>query len=967
MDPITGYLINLIIGLVISAASTLLKQAFSKPADAQKQATGTRGSAQIGGKVPQYFLIGTVGEAGKLEYRNAWGNDGEVPNAYLVNVHSFGDLPISAMTKLYANGTVEPISGSGHVTQGYPATGDKAGNLWVEFFDGTQVTASSYLTDKFGADADRPWLSDMIGVGVPYMITTALWSETLWTGFPSFVGEFQGIKLYDPRADTTAGGSGSQRWADPSTWAFSDNNMVMIYNIERGIYYDGARMWGGSATEAQFPYDVWAAAMDACDELVTLDAGGTEKRFRAGRRISLNERPADVIKELLIGCNGRIAHASDGMIYALVGLPEAPDFSFTDADVLASEPLGSIPFPNLDEIINGATATYREPLQAWEDKETAPYLRSDLEAEDDGRQRLEGLDLGTTFSGTQAQRVIKAVIEEGRRFRTHVPAMPPEFAQFRPLQVGAWTSDRYGYVAKWFLITARTRSPWGQVVFGLQEIDPADHDWTPGTDEQPLSFAPVVTNRPAPQAVSGFSLAPVTEVDGASNVRRVGYDAFWSAPSVAVDVQFVRIAHRLVGGTLPIWVGLIPLPDLLAGEGRVTDGTVPGETHEVEIQYLAGSGRETLSSGWLEVEVPALPELSLSVVEDLKWLSEGVRTALDNFEQIGSLISQQDLANFNDRQVLTRELRKKIGDVEASFIEIIEVAVGPGSAIATSLSQLYAAMGGNTAEVNVRWEASAGPTGYGARYGLTAAVNDVTYRSASFLMDVPTDPGDPTRVILDADQIVVSSDGGATVAALFQSGTTFLADARIKDASITAAKIVDATITNAKIADATITGAKIANATIGTAQIGAAAITSAKIGDLEVGTIKLADGAVTSTQSDTAADAALPVDTARSTVVVVAGVTAGAVVQISCGLSVLPSAGTGSRWDLRIYRGATLVRSLVTYSDDVDPVTGRLYLSIAFLDVAPSSGSFTYTASILPFFNGGNVYDFVLVSGYAKK
>jgi hypothetical protein len=605
------FLINIIIGLVLSFASTLLQQAFAPKPQEQARRTGTRGSAQIGGKVPQYFLVGTVGEPGKLEYQNAWGNDGEVPNAYLTSVYSFGDLPVSDMVGLFVNGVRVTLTESGAVAQGYPITltGDNGTRrLWWKFFDGSQTTADSYLVDKFGGDADRAWTSDMVGVGVPYLITTALWSETLWTGFPSFMGEFQGIPLYDPRLDTTAGGSGSQRWDDPSTWAFSDNNMVMIYNIERGIYYDGARVWGGSATEAQLPYDVWSAAMDACDALVAKKGGGTEKQFRGGRRINLNERPADVIKELLIGANSRISHASDGTIYVLVGVPDEADGAFSDADVLATEPLGSIPFPNLDSIINGATATYREPSQAWEDKETAPYYRSDLETEDDGRQQLEGLDLGTTFSGTQAQRVIKAVIEEGRRFKTHVVALPPEFAQFRPLQVLAWTSDRFDYTAKLFLITARTRAPWGQVVFGLQEIDPADHDWDPETDEQPLSFAPVVTNRPPPQEVTGFSLSPVTEIDSNGNDRRVGYDAFWSAPSVAVDVQFVRISHRLVGGTLPIWVGLIPLPNLLLGEGRVTEGTVPGEIHEVEIQYLAASGRETISSGWLEVAVPSLPE-----------------------------------------------------------------------------------------------------------------------------------------------------------------------------------------------------------------------------------------------------------------------------------------------------------------------------------------------------------------------
>lgn len=602
-----NFIIQIIVGVLLSVASTLLQQAFAPRPQEQQRRTGTRGSTQIGGKVPQYFLMGTVGEAGKLEYQNAWGSSGGVPNAYLTSVYSYGDLPITALTKVYINGVLEPISSSGAVAQGYPATGDKAGRFWAKFFDGSQTVADSYLVDKFGGDADRAWVTDMVGVGVPYLIATALWDEKKWTNIPSIMAEFQGIPLYDPREDTTAGGDGSQRWDDPDTWAFSDNNMVMIYNIERGIYYEGAHVWGGKKTAAELPYEAWAAAMDACDEAVSLDGGGSEKRFRAGRRIALNERPADVIKELMIGCNGRIVHCADGTVWPLVGVPNDADGAFSDADVLATNALGSIPFPNLDEIINGATATYREPEQAWEDKETAPYLRSDLEAEDDGRQQIEGLDLGTTFSGTQAQRIIKAVIEEGRRFRRHVVALPPEFAQFRPLQVLAWTSDRFDYTAKLFLITARTVEPFGNVIFGLQEIDPADHDWNPETDEQPLSFAPVVTNRPPPQAVSGFSLAPVIEVDSNGQDRRVGYDAFWSSASVTTDVQFVRIAHRLVGGTLPIWVGLIPLPDLLLGEGRVTEGTVPGETHEVEIQYLAGSGRETLSSGWLEVEVPFLP------------------------------------------------------------------------------------------------------------------------------------------------------------------------------------------------------------------------------------------------------------------------------------------------------------------------------------------------------------------------
>lgn len=630
-----NFILQIIVGVVLSLASTLLQQAFAKPQDQRRQ-TGTRGAAQIGGKVPQYFLMGTVGEPGKREYRNSWGENDGVPNAYVTDVHSFGDLPITAMTGLYVNGVRVSIPTTGAVAQGYPVP-EYSGHLWWKFFDGTQTAADSYLVSKFGGDADRAWASDMVGRGVPYLITTALWSETLWTGFPSYVGEFQGIKLYDPRKDSTAGGSGPQRWGQPETYAFSDNNLVMIYNIERGIYYEGQHVWGGRKTAAELPYAAWAAAMDACDQTVALAEGGSEKRFRAGRRVNLNERPADVIRELLIGANARISHAADGTAWPLVGVPTVADGAFSDADVLATEPLGSIPFPNLDEIINGATATYREPQQAWEDKETAPYYRSDLEAEDDGRRQTEGLDLGTTFSGTQAQRILKAVVEEGRRFRKHVVALPPEFAQFRPLQVLAWTSDRFDYSAKLFLITARTVEPFGNVVLGLQEIDPADHNWVPANDQKPLSFAPVVTNRPPPQEVSGPSVAPVP--------GELAYDVFWSAPSVAVDVDFVRVSHRVPPSTNAQYTVVIPKPDLLTGSARIpVPLSLAGETIEVQLEYIALSGRPMVASAWMPVTIADVRIGWEDMTAELRETLEGVQEFMD--EEVPAI--RDELADMGD-------------------------------------------------------------------------------------------------------------------------------------------------------------------------------------------------------------------------------------------------------------------------------------------------------------------------------
>ncbi|KKC39500.1 hypothetical protein WH87_04695 [Devosia epidermidihirudinis] len=841
-----NFIIQFVVGIVLSLASSLFQQA---TAQKQQKATGTRGSAQVGGKVPQYFLMGTVGEPGKFEYGNSWGEANGVPNAYSVDVYSFGDLAINDMVGLFVNATRVPLTTAGAVEQGNPVTlKDDGGQrrLWWKFLNGSQIGSDAYLTSKFGADPDRPWTGDMVGRGLPLLITTSLWDEKLWTGFPSFVGEFQGIKLYDITKDSTAGGSGPQRWENPSTWAFSDNNAVMIYNIERGIYYNppkpdgspattlGKKIWGGSSTAAQLPYAVWAAAINACNENVSLVSGGTEKRFRAGRKINLNERPADVIRELLVGANARYCPAADGTKYILVGVPTVADFAFSDADVLATERLGAIPFPNLDDIINGATATYREPTQAWEDKETAPYIRADLEAEDDGRPQPDGFAFDTTFSGTQAQRLLKAIVEESRRFKTHVAALPPEFGQYRPLMVGAWTSERFGYVNKLFLITVRTRDIWGNVVFGLHEIDPADHNWNPTTDQRPLSFAPVVTNRPAPQAVVGFSVAPAIGNDSQGRPRRPGYDAFWSSTSVAVDVDFVRISHRLKGETTNRWVGLIPRPELLTGSARVLDSLLQGEVFEVQIQYVTNSGRRTLASGWLEVIIPDVKLNALDVeLDDLAneigdkvaeledWARHNTRETIEEKRKAILLNVQGAVGDFNDRQIIRRETSSETANNRALFREEILTATGPNSAIVARIEELRAevfdpvsglpatteivnllsaevhhpttgleaignsilsltsSVAGQSAEGLFRIFTAATPEGASARVALSvAASGGAAPNSAAMYLDAMTDG--KSRILMVADQIGFTNGTSLENPFVFEGGVLTMRATRVQ-------------------------------------------------------------------------------------------------------------------------------------------------------------------------------------------
>src|SRR5690348_10896923 len=115
-----------------------------------------------------------------------------------------------------------------------------------------------------------------------------------------------------------------------------------------------------------------------------------------------------------------------GVYTILVGAPAAAVATFTDDDVIVTEDATLDPFPNLDNLVNGAVATYTEPTQAWQTKETAPYAPSDLIAQDRGQVLTANIDLtNSVFSGTQAQRIEAAAVKEGRRFLKHVVPLRP--------------------------------------------------------------------------------------------------------------------------------------------------------------------------------------------------------------------------------------------------------------------------------------------------------------------------------------------------------------------------------------------------------------------------------------------------------------------------------------------------------------------------------------------------------------
>lgn len=798
---------QLIIGTAVSFGVSMLKDILNPKKAQQQQANrpnGFRLNLSVGDDVPAAFSVGYSATGGTRKYIGAWGNSGEVPNAYLTEVIQVGDLPLPGATTwdMWAN-KQRCTFGTVHATLGYPVLEFRVSgvdHMWIKFRNGTETTVDALLLDKFGSHPDYPWSSDMIGRGAPHMIITTLINRELFSGQPTFIAEPPSVPFYDLRLDSTNGGSGLHRWDDPATWAPSTNPVVIMYNIIRGIYYGDEWFYGGRNLPAfRLPSSSWIAAANECDVEVDLVGGGTEPQFRCGLEISVDQEPLAVIEELKRACNARLSEIG-GIFEILVGAPGAAVYSFTDDDIVISRGQTYNSFPGLNSTHNGIEATYPEPSEMWALKD-APARYVDTYMAEDGERRLAtGVQLSAVPYAVQAQRVMKTLLDDDRRWRTHYICLPPSAWILTGTCVVSWTSERNGYINKKFLAVRVEGEPGMMQPAVLREIDPTDYTFTTD-DELPHPVGELVIVRPAVQPFSGLQVFPATIYDTDGEARRptirIQYDG--GMP----DIQFVHVLVRLASSGDYIFEQYIPfaVPYVVDLNGVF----LPNTTYEVAARYVPYSGRPTEFSAYLSVTTPNVKLVSGkdfdpfegtigfdSLGDDLSgyqnWIGQNLRTLIEEAEAQATLTAGQELANAFTFKEVRQEVASSLGNLDAVFQEVITTAIiplqGQMVALADAVTTLSAADDGDVSTARFRITALTGPTGYARIGGETRFDNGDPddWRSAAFYLDTPTSALLPTRFLVDAQQFVLidSSDPDNVEAPfIFEDGVAKMVAARI--------------------------------------------------------------------------------------------------------------------------------------------------------------------------------------------
>jgi len=593
--------------LLTVALSALQRALMPKPREPGIKTKAT----QTGGTNPAAFPLLKYATAGThVCPPMTQGRFRDTPNAYLTYVILLSDIPGCTLSRLMVNGQYVTLAGTSHPDYGSDVTGEFANFMWVKFYDGSQTVADPMLMTVYSAYPERPWASDMIGRGCAYAIVTFLYERRKFAGLPRVRFEMNGIPLYDPRKDTTVGGSGAHRWANPATWEATVNPVVATYNIMRGITLPDGSVWGGGFPAADLPLSTWFAAMNECDLTVATGAG-SEPQFRAGFEVSVDEEPADVIDELMKACMGRVAEIG-GIWKIRVGAPGTPVLTITDDDIVITKPQEFRPFPSFASSYNGAHASYPNPGSGWETKEAEPYYNATYEAADQGQRLIANLNLVAVPYPAQVRRIMRASVEEDRRFRRHELTLPPDDAVLEPLDAIAWTSAANGYTTKVFEIDGVTEDLQTALPgVMLREADAADYSYPALPAPAEISIAPVI---PAAQTVAGFAVAGTSIADAAAVARRPALSLTWNAALDDVTAILWEVRVQATGTV----VARGSTANVAAGALIVSEGILASTAYQVRAFPVVD--RDAAWTAWTAATTPATlitrPDIAVGAVTD---------------------------------------------------------------------------------------------------------------------------------------------------------------------------------------------------------------------------------------------------------------------------------------------------------------------------------------------------------------
>ena len=733
--------------------------------DAKKN-SGTQFEREYGENVSRKVACGYVGIAGHDVYVNTYGRS----NKLLQQVFAISDFPCDGLSRVWAGGKEIPLTQTAPNTY-RPASGQYVNHLTFWFFDGTQTGAAPFLVDN--SNPSGRWTSAHVGSGMCYIVVQADYDQEENNSFPDFFFEIRGARLYDPRKDSTVGGSGGHRWGNYATYEFTENPIVMDYNYRRGFSWNGDMFCGMGMAPEDLPIDRYATAANICDELV-----GGERRYRCSVMLDCDVDHGDNIDGLMQACGGMVIDSVDGS-WPLVGTAQPIVATFTDDDLIVGENVRFQRRRSMADLVNSVGGTYPEPSNMWSPAGYDTQTNASQVALD-RRTRDLPIDFPTVPSKRQANQLASIYYNENRYEATADIVLRPYFQDIRVGDWVQWNSERYGnraYIVQSRSIRALTSDGPRNVSLSLQERDGGIYagagvlppvvpipsgepvylnelpDWTP---------IPILAQSDDGRTLAAFrmSWSPFDDV----SVTGIQFEWWPTAEpnnrftkNVQPDVTITTLQEGIVSETN------YSFRHRLIAPGRVTNWS------SVKTANSLASGNEDLEVylGNLNKEVKEQFEKLFQSFDDLRPLVERllVNTQLSN-------------ATF---ETVRRRIEAAQGASQAYFEENIAVIASELEAVAAQITEVYAAIDDGFAQGRIEFRAAANQSGVDARFAVALrGSTSEAFKESGFFLELYTVGGvQRSRFAVLADQFVVTDGNSSTLPMVFEGGVLKLQIANI--------------------------------------------------------------------------------------------------------------------------------------------------------------------------------------------
>ena len=349
-----------------------------------------------------------------------------------------------------------------------------------------QGAPEQQLQDQLG------WGTDFRGAGVAYAAFYSFYNTDTWMqGIPQYTMRVTGCRVYDPRSAAYI----NFTEADVPS---SDNPALCILD-----YLTSKRFGGGVPYAARdggsddfIDEQSFIDAANYCDDLVSIEPSGTEKRFRMNAVIDTGQVVGNNLAEMMTACRGQLIW-QNGLYRLVINQVTTPEtFELTEDNIVGAiewtRKGASIPNYMECAFNDDRDTDYKANTVTWPLVGDTTFLD-----EDNGQENRAEMTLPYTTTYCQAQRTIMVMLREARN-DVFVNLQATQAAYV--LQVGnvvKVTHEGPGWDQLEFTVMQMNLTPDGLVGLSLQQYTDAAYNLDT-LDAQP---SVVTTNLPDPTSI----------------------------------------------------------------------------------------------------------------------------------------------------------------------------------------------------------------------------------------------------------------------------------------------------------------------------------------------------------------------------------------------------------------------------------------------------------------------------------